>query len=60
MAAHQEGKKAVITMDQAALERAPKYVKAGEREPRRVEALEGHVLKLTAACRSATIARTGG
>ncbi len=33
MAAHQEGKKAVITMDQAALERAPKYVKAGEREP---------------------------
>ena len=33
MAAHQEGKTAIITMDRGALERAPKYVKAGEREP---------------------------
>jgi len=32
MAAHQEGKKAVITMDQSVLERAPKYVKAGDRD----------------------------
>lgn len=32
VAAHQEGKKAVITMDQSALERAPKYVKAGDRD----------------------------
>ena len=33
VAAHQEGKKAVITMDPAILERAPKYVKASDRSP---------------------------
>jgi hypothetical protein len=33
VAAHQEGKKAVITMDQSVLERAPKYVKASDRSP---------------------------
>ena len=33
VAAHQEGKKAVITMDQSILERAPKYVKASDRAP---------------------------
>ena len=33
VAAHRDGKKAVITMDQGILERAPKYVKATDRSP---------------------------
>src|SRR5215470_14915244 len=32
VAAHMDGKKPVITMDQSVLERAPKYVKADERD----------------------------